>query len=87
MKQYENRVASLDERLHELQENKKKLTEEKNVIVSKADEINPKKKKDKLDTIRLIQIQSYVGKNIVNTLIRQFSRATKLFLNCGHASC
>ena len=54
MKQYENRVASLDERLHELQENKKKLTEEKNVLVSKADEINPKKKKDKLDTIRLI---------------------------------
>ena len=54
MKQYENRVASLDERLLELQNSKKKLTEEKKVLVFKAAEVDPKKKKDKSETIRCV---------------------------------
>ena len=52
MEQYEGHLASLDERSEELKVTKKKITEEKNVLVKKADEVNPKKKGDTSETIR-----------------------------------
>ena len=52
MEQYEGHLASLDERSEELKVIKKKITEEKNVLVKKADEVNPKKKGDTSETIR-----------------------------------
>ena len=42
MERYKTRVASLDERRHELKTNMKKLNEEKSVLEAKAEEINPK---------------------------------------------
>ena len=42
MERYKTRVASLDERLHELTTNMKTLNEEKSVLEAKAEEINPK---------------------------------------------
>ncbi len=53
MEQYEGRLASLDERLKELENIKKKITEEKEVLVAKAKEVDPKlKNKDSSETIR-----------------------------------
>ena len=53
MERYETRVASLDERRHELTTNMKKLNEEKSVLEAKAEEINPKTQATKdTETVR-----------------------------------
>ena len=52
MEQYEGHLASLDERSEELKVTKKKLIEEKNVIMAKAEKINPNKRVDTSETIR-----------------------------------
>lgn len=59
LKQYEGRLASLDERLQELENNKKKISEEKAVLLSKAKEVDPTKKKDSSETIRYTKDGEY----------------------------
>ena len=57
MEQFEGRLASLDERLKELENSKQKITEEKEVLVAKAKEVNPKlKNKVNSETIRYVSI-------------------------------
>ena len=57
MEQFEGRLASLDERLKELENSKQKITEEKEVLVAKAKKVDPKlKNKDNSETIRYVSI-------------------------------
>lgn len=58
MKQYEGRLASLDERLIDIQNDKCKLTEERQVLVTKAAEVDPNTIKKKSEIIRYFQCAS-----------------------------